>query len=154
MDVRLLRDERPMGIERSKGTECSPVASTSDDGHEKVRLRTHYERNTKWSGKHRQLSACAFHFSHPFSCIRPPPARWSHCNWTSKFRRSCWFDTLSYSRSIKFRRGWSSGKRGNWWLLPLTWEKCEEIPETRFAKMRMPRRGVYTRNFDSSIHEV
>lgn len=36
MDASLLRDECPMGIERPRDTEWFPVASTSDDGHEKV----------------------------------------------------------------------------------------------------------------------
>lgn len=36
MDARLLRDERPMEIERPRGTEQSWMASTSDDDREKV----------------------------------------------------------------------------------------------------------------------
>ncbi|KYN36414.1 hypothetical protein ALC56_09374, partial [Trachymyrmex septentrionalis] len=36
IDARLLKDECPMGIEHPRDIEWSPLASTSDDGHEKV----------------------------------------------------------------------------------------------------------------------
>lgn len=98
MDARLLRDERPMGIERPRCIEWSPAASTSDDGHEKVdcvRIMKEIPNGVENTGN--SPSALST-FLTPFLV----PARRSHCNWTWKFRRSCWFDTLSYSHSIKF----------------------------------------------------
>ncbi|KAG7206669.1 hypothetical protein KM043_000344 [Ampulex compressa] len=49
-----------------------------------------------------------------FSLPQPRPAIPSSPD--SKFRRSCWFDTLSYGRSIKVHGEWAGGKigRGGW----------------------------------------
>lgn len=103
MDARLLRDECPMGIERPRGIEWSPVASTSDDGHEKVdcvRIMKEIPNGVENTGNPPSVLST---FLTPFLAPDPvAPARRSHCNWTSKFRRSCRFDTLSYSHSIKF----------------------------------------------------
>lgn len=85
------------------GTEWSPVASTSDDGHEKVdcvRIMKEIPNGVENTGNPPSVLST---FLTPFLAPNPvaPPQR-SHCNWTSKFRRSCRFDTLSYSHSIKF----------------------------------------------------
>jgi len=140
-----------MGIERPKGTECSRRHKYKWRRPRKSRARTHYERNTKWSGKHRQLPASGLStFLTPFLASglplphpptipsRPvPPVRRSHCNWTWKFRRSCWFDTLSYSHSIKFAEdGAAESAAIGGFYLELA-EKCEKIPGARPAEMRM-----------------
>lgn len=106
------------------------------------RLCTHYERNTKWSGKHRRFSVCAFHaFLHPFS-LHPTETVPPIVAGLRSFAAQLLVRHVELQSLHQVRRGWRSGKHGNWWLLPLTCEKCEKIPETRFAKMRM--RGVHS----------
>jgi hypothetical protein len=136
-----------MGIERPKGTECScrqVQVTTTTKKSSAYALWKKYQMERKTQATPR---ARAFHFSHSFSCIRPPlpppslrlvPPAWrSHCNWTWKFRRSCWFDTLSYSHSIKFAEDGAaeSAAIGGFYLE--LGEKCEKIPGARPAEMRM-----------------